>query len=752
MSVIKDFLQSIIKDREIDFHKSHTILSFSQYLDEVVKRPHVHLRTSAQYFADMIESFGSYEVKTPAESLTRYRLFDAELSDFEGKIFGQERVQHAIVSHIKNFARCGKVDKLILLHGPNGSSKTSIVQALGRALERYSQSDEGVLYQFSWVFPKKEELSGHIGFHKTNFEKADSYALLPNDQIDAQLSSDHGDHPLLLLSLLERKKLFTLLAENSPSPLNISEILKNGEMSQRNRQIFDALLSSCNGNLRELFRHVRVERFYFSRRYKKGIAVVEPQLSVDANLRQISSDQSLYSLPAALRHLSLFEAFGPLADANRGLIEYSDLLKRPLDAWKYLLVACEQAQVSVAGLSLFLDLLMIATSNELHLSSFKEYPDWQSFKGRIELVRVPYLLRSHDEVGIYMNQLPQALKYIHKAPHALELLSRWAVLTRLEAPDPDKYRAEMREIVQELSPDEKLDLFNDGEAPLRLNQRQARELEALIPDLVSEYENEADYEGRYGASAREIRMLLLNASQDRRYDHLSVPAVFEQIEQLIEQKSSFEFLRREPKRGFRDPHYLLDCVKLRYGKILEEEARSAIGLFDRESYLELFRRYISHVSAWTKKERFMEQSGRSVAPDEAFMQKMEERFMTRNESKDEFRRQLISQIGAYKLEHPNSDLDYPVIFSSHMRRLKESIYAEQQHVIYRIISLFLGLEEDRKNELDEKDYQLARALKDGLLKIGYNNSSARLAMAFLMAQKSPREDAQFKLQNELKFR
>ena len=83
--------------------------------------------------------------------------------------------------------------------------------------------------------------------------------------------------------------------------------------------------------------------------------------------------------PAALQHLSLFETGGPLNDANRGVVEFNDLLKRPIEAWKYLLVATEQAQASLDHVSVFLDVVMIASSNELHLDHFKQHPDWPSF-------------------------------------------------------------------------------------------------------------------------------------------------------------------------------------------------------------------------------------------------------------------------------------------------------------------------------------------------------------------------------------
>jgi len=60
-----------------------------------------------------------------------------------------------------------------------------------------------------------------------------------------------------------------------------------------------------------------------------GAVTVEPQMSVDADYRQVTADKSHGALPGALQNLSLYEPFGPLVTGNRGVIEFSDLLKRP---------------------------------------------------------------------------------------------------------------------------------------------------------------------------------------------------------------------------------------------------------------------------------------------------------------------------------------------------------------------------------------------------------------------------------------
>ena len=40
----------------------------------------------------------------------------------------------------------------------------------------------------------------------------------------------------------------------------------------------------------------------------------------------------------------------------------------------------------------YVDLVFMGSSNDMHLNAFKESPEWMSFKARMELVGVPYLL------------------------------------------------------------------------------------------------------------------------------------------------------------------------------------------------------------------------------------------------------------------------------------------------------------------------------------------------------------------------
>ncbi len=721
-------METWLSESKSEFEKRRTILSFDDYLAEVRKHPKLHIRNAAQYFLDVIGYFGSEDISSPVGSFRHYKIFDAAFNNYEGQVLGQEHVQEELVRMVHNFVRSGRIDRLVLLHGPNGSAKTSMIGALARGAEFYSQQPDGILYRFNWIFPPKKTTSGSIGFSGNSGNALKSYAYLEADEIEAKIVCEYKDHPLLLLPAYMREVLLNEMAPDMHHP----DIFRKGDLSAKNRKIFDALLSGYHGDYNEVYRHIQVERFYLSKRYRTGITAVEPQMAVDAYARQVTADQSLAQLPTSLQHVTLFESGGPLSDAHRGLLEYNDLLKRPIESWKYLLAATEQAQASLDTMSIFLDTLMLGSSNELHLNGFREYPDWQSFKGRFELVKVPYLMRYSDELKIYQNQIPKALHGIHIAPHALELAALWSILTRLEAPKLGVLSEMQEDIIKTLTPMEKLELYDTGNIPERLSQREARELKQLIPVLFNQYADDSEYEGRFGASPREIRMILLNAAQNSQYDHLSPIAVLAELTEFVREKSSYEFLRREPVRGYRTPEQFIELVRQQYLKWVDDEVKNSLGLIEPDSHFELFERYVKHVSAWTKKERLLNPiTGKLAEPDSELMRQVEGILVAKGESVEEFRNSLINKIGAFKLEQPDQPMNYQTLFSGNLKRIKEDYYAKQSKIVRHLQSCYLMIEEGDLAHVDAKDQEQVRVLKENLLKLGYTASSAKQAMAYL---------------------
>src|SRR6185369_11737087 len=129
----------------------------------------------------------------------------------EAPLVGHEELQAELYRSLSNFVQEGRANRLVLMHGPNGSAKSTAAACVLRALEHYSTLDEGALYRFHWVFPSRKTMRGSIGFGGegggSSASDGTSYAHLDDDQIDARLVIELRDHPLFLLPVPERRAL-----------------------------------------------------------------------------------------------------------------------------------------------------------------------------------------------------------------------------------------------------------------------------------------------------------------------------------------------------------------------------------------------------------------------------------------------------------------------------------------------------------------------------------------------------------------
>ncbi len=755
MSDTKATLESIAAAVRSDFEKHRPIMSFEQFLEAFLDQPRRFARNSVQYVQDCFLHFGRTARSEVWGDVQHFDLFDAPFDEGRDRLIGQDLAQLKVYRLIDGFAREGRINKLILLHGPNGSAKSTFVNTIMRALEAYSATDEGALYRFNWIFPNQKLAAGSsIGFGGFSLRTAeslglDSFAFLDEDQIDAKIPSDLNDHPLLLIP---RESRTTLLQENVPGAVFpgtdearelgedddrfvISDYILRGALSHTSRQIFDALMTAYRGDLNHVLKHVQVERFYVSQRYRVGAVTVEPQMRVDAGLRQLTVDRSLSALPASLQNQTLFEPFGDLVDANRGIIEYDDLFKRHPDLNKYLLSTSEKATVALDNRILHLDMILMATGNEDYLDAYKQTADYSSFKGRVELVRVPYILDYQLEHSIYEDQLAALKQVQHVAPHTSFVAALWAVLTRLRRPKPDQYDKQVRDIVGRLTPLEKADLYAYGRIPEHVAPERATQLRGIVVDLMSEGDTTSEYEGRRGASPREMKMILITASQSENYPHLSPLAVFDELESLIRDPSVFPFLQLKPDGDYHRHDHFIETVRDRYLDLVDGEVKEAMGLVESSQYDELFARYVDHVSQSIKGEKvYNRRTSKYEEPDEKFMTETEALFDV-EEDDEEFRQGLISSIAAFSIDNPGQKVEYSKVFPNLFSRMKRSFYEDRDRTVRKILDHLINYFDDRRAALTSSETASVETTLTNLRRHGYTDESAREAVAFLRSNR-----------------
>jgi serine protein kinase len=346
-------------------------------------------------------------VETTRNGEPRYNFFSQE-------IFGIEKPLQQIVDYFHSAAQRLEVRKrVLLLMGPVGGGKSTIVYLLKRGLEAYSRSEQGAIYAIKDCPMHEEPLH-----------------LIPVD-LRADVEKEFG-------------------------------IYIEGDLCPHCRYMVD---NTYHGRIEE----VPVKRISFSEKYRTGVGTFTPSDPKSQDISELVGGIDLSTIgevgvesdPRAYR----FD--GELNIANRGIMEFVEMLKTD-EKFLYVLLTLSQEQNIKTGRfsMIYADEVVVSHTNEHEYQSFVGNKKSEALQDRIILVRVPYNLRVSDEVKIYEKLLKQsALKNVHIAPYTLEIASIFAVLTRLE---PSK-KAGMSLL-------KKLKLYN-GEDMEDFKQKDVRELQ-----------------------------------------------------------------------------------------------------------------------------------------------------------------------------------------------------------------------------------------------------------------------------------
>jgi predicted Ser/Thr protein kinase len=733
-----------------EFDANRRILGFDEYLVLLAENPERHARGSAQYMVDMMDHFGTAPLPQNESSnatghqLRRFKLFDFPVDGIAARVVGQEQVQNQIYRAVRAFARQGLNNKLVLLHGPNGSAKSSMIHAIMGGFERYSKTAEGSLYTFNWVFPIERYTRAGMGIntYSPQKESVTTYSRLPDEEITARIPCDMKDHPLLIIPQEQRLSFLEKLVGSERAQELWSRLptyLTRGDLCHRCRQIYDALLNTNGGDFKKILMYIQVERLYFGRRYRRGLVTIEPQLHVDAQYHQLTYNKSLGSLPASLQSLNLFTLTGDIVDGNRGIIEYSDLLKRPVDSFKYLLSACETGSINVGNSIAYLDAVMLGSTNEVQLDAFKEFPDFTSFKARIELIRVPYLLSLNQEQEIYASQLNQIAGEKHVAPHVAWTIGLWTVLTRLKKPNSINYPPNVSALISNLSPLEKARLYDTGEMPSSLTPEDRKVMRAAFKRLREEYINIPYYEGRMGASAREMKSVLFDAAQNPEYSCLSPLAVLREMEEFVKRVTEYDFLKQDIKDGFHDSTEFINVVRNEYVAKVDREVRDSIGLYDSAQWEDFLRKYVQQISLVLKKEKIKNPiTGKMEDPDFTLISEFEKIVEAPADATDResFRQNIISQVGVWSLNHPNKQVIYAKVFPDFWKKLEKHYFESQKSLLAKMSDALLMYNTDEDASSSDEGGKLARQTVDNMKsKLGYCEHCAKEVITFLMKQR-----------------
>jgi len=370
-----DFSSIIRKDRE-ERKAKHFEGTFLDYLEIVKENPEIPMLAHQRMYKVITEP-GVEVIKTDEnprlrriygnDTIKKYKFF---ADDF----FGIDKTIMKIVRYFHSAAMAGEESRQVLyLVGPVGAGKSSLMEALKKALEN-------------------------------------------SDPIYALKGCPMREEPLHLVPKHLRKEFEEIL-----------NVRIEGDLCPICRY---RLKNEFNGE----YEKFPVETVNFSIRSRKGIGVVPP---VDPNNQDTSvligsvdiSKIDMYAEDDP-RVLSLNGAFNV---GNRGIVEFIEVFKNETEYLHTMITATQEKSIPSPGKGsmIYFDGIILAHSNEAEWNKFKSDHTNEAILDRIVKIEVPYCLELNEEIKIYEKILKKSKFSAHIAPHTIEIASMFAILTRL---------------------------------------------------------------------------------------------------------------------------------------------------------------------------------------------------------------------------------------------------------------------------------------------------------------------------------
>ncbi|MEQ8770137.1 MAG: hypothetical protein RIB60_06470 [Phycisphaerales bacterium] len=602
-------------DRE-QYQDHHWTGSFWDYLDRCEQQPAI-LRNAYQRLYDAVLARGSEPYKLFKRPCVRYHFFSDPFDDGKDGIFGLDFALMKLVDFLRSAAEGYGTDKrILLLHGPVGSSKSTIARLLKKGLEHYSKTPEGALYSYSWM------LDDRCGV--TPMEGSPHEAIKTHEH-----PSPMHEEPLLLVPMNARRALLDRFNEAWSPEHHHGRLRVEGEPDPFSRKIYADLMQFYEGDWKKVMGHVRVRRIVLSEKDRVGIGTFQPkdeknqdstELTGDINYRKIAQFGS-DSDPRA------FNFDGELNIANRGICEFIEVLKLDVAFLYDLLGASQEHSIKPKKFAqTSIDEVILGHTNEPEYKRLQSNEMMEAFRDRTIKIDVPYNIRLDDEIKIYQKDFgPERIRNVHIAPHTLEMAAMWAVLTRLDEPKKSG-----------LTLIQKLKLYN------------GKSISGYTEDSVRELKEEAPREGMTGISPRYIQDKVSNALVSRQAIEERTINPFMVLNELEGGLGHHSLLTdEETKKRYRE---LLSVVKDEYEDIIKAEVQRAISA-DEEAIMRLCTNYIESVRAYTQKEKVVNKyTGKDEEPDERLMRSIEEKIDIPESRKDDFRQEIMNYIGALALD------------------------------------------------------------------------------------------------------
>ncbi len=552
--------------------------TFSEYVDKIKEKPQL-ARTAHRTLFNMIVALG---VEILPDGTKKYPFFETG----DNAIFGNERSLANFVGILEAAAHGLEPKKrILLLMGPPGGGKSTIVSALKKGLERYSMTDEGATYVIDGCLMNEDPL--HLVPKELRPKFEESFGVHIEGDLCPQCNFKYGN-------------------------------------------------SGISGTSKVDLRNVPVKRVFFSEKDRIGIGTFMPSDPKSQDMSELVGSVDLSQL-AELGSASDPRAYrfdGELNIANRGLMEFQEIFKSD-ERFLYILLGLAQEQVIKTGrfAQISADEVVISHTNQGEYDRFVTEPKFAALRDRTLVVPVPYNLRVTDEAKIYEKLIRQggltrrsatevAVTPNHINPNTLRVAATFAVLTRLE---PSKNAG--------IDINKKLKIY-DGEDIDGVSLKDAR-------DLKDEFPNEGmrgdSISPRYVIDSLSRALIRGNKACLTPIDALRA------LNDGLDQHPHTRDLPPDKKEAMKN---LIADARGEYDQIAKREVQTAFINAYSDSAQTIFDNYVTNIVAFCNKNKVLDPiTGEEKDADETIMRPIEEAIGIAESGKKDFREEIIRRIG-----------------------------------------------------------------------------------------------------------
>lgn len=297
---------------------------------------------------------------------------------FKNRVFGAEKQIDDIMMYLKAASMGLDIKKrVLLLLGPPGGGKSQILSMMKKGLADYSRTDKGAIYSIKGC-PLNE----------------DPMHLIPENRRQ-EIKKQHG-------------------------------IVIEGKLCPACQFRFE-------NEWKKNINNVAVTRVYINEENRIGIGTFAPAEKNDMSELYGSADLSKVDYFGNEGDVRAYAFNGELHTANRGIMEFIEVLKAKTDFLHVLLTLAEEQQFKTPRFPLqYVDETLIAHTNEGEFLRFIAQKENEAVVDRLYIVRMPYNMETENEEKIYHAALKTKLNVQGVSMHhgAIRLASDFAIETR----------------------------------------------------------------------------------------------------------------------------------------------------------------------------------------------------------------------------------------------------------------------------------------------------------------------------------